>query len=280
MKRTAAALGTKVSITAMHGSRDRAERAVGAAFGALDQVEQVMSLYRPQSQLCRLNRERVLDGPEPGLVAVLRRAQELARRTGGAFDVTVQPLWEARARGGTGLPAARASVDWRRLHVSRRRIRLAGDGMAVTLNGIAQGYAADRALAALRAHGIERGLVDTGELGGMGRPWTVGIQHPRRTDAYIDLARLDGRCMATSGDYAPASPHIFDPRTGRTPDRFSSVTVVARSGLDADALSTALFVLDLERGIELLASTRGAEAFLVTRDGRTLATRGFPRASA
>ena len=213
--RTSWALGSNVSMTAMHSRRDVAETALGAAFDALEQVEALMSIYRPQSQLCRLNRGGVIDDPHPWLVDVLRRAGAMSRRSGGAFDCTVQPLWEvcAQARRDGRRPdqseidAAREKIDWRRVEISPRRIQLRGAGTQVTLNGIAQGYATDRAMAALRTHGVSHALVDAGEIGTLGersprRPWTVGIQHPRRPEAYVSLAKLAGRCLATSGDYA------------------------------------------------------------------------------
>ena len=292
--RTSRALGSLVSMTAIHKDRDVAERALDAAFGELELVEDVMSLYRPQSQLAVLNRDRVLLRPHPYLLEVLGKAQETSRVSGGAFDATVQPLWEiyaAAARNETvtergEVAAARAWVDWRRLRVSPEEVRL-DPGMAVTLNGIAQGYAADRAIAALRAHGVQAALVDAGELAATGRksdgsPWTAGIQHPRRPDAWIDMAELDDRCMATTGDYATffnddmSAHHVFDPATGRSPGHFASVTIAARTGMEADALSTAVFVLGPERGMALVDATAGADAYIVTKDGRTMATGGFP----
>lgn len=294
-QRTSKALGTEVSMTALHERQETAERALDAAFGELERVEEIMSIYRPQSQLCRLNRAGFLDDPDPYLLTVLRRAQAMSEQSGGAFDITVQPLWElyAAAKKTGRLPtaseidAARRLVDWRKLEISSARVRI-GSGMSATLNGIAQGFAADRALAALRAHGVEHALVNTGELGSLGsradgNAWTAGIQHPRRPDAYVELARLDGRCMATSGDYATtfsedrAYNHIFDPETGRSPEHFSSVTIVTPTGLDADALSTAIFVLGAEKGVRVIESTPGCDAFFVLKNGRTLATNGFPR---
>jgi thiamine biosynthesis lipoprotein len=167
------------------------------------------------------------------------------------------------------------------------RIHLKGSGTAVTLNGIAQGFATDRALEALAAGGVRHALVNTGEIGAMGRRrdgglWTIGIQHPRHQDAFIRRAHLDGRCVATSGDYGTTfSPdrvhnHIFDPFTGRSPKEFQSVTVLASTGLEADALSTTVFVTGLERGIELIESTPGADALFVLKNGETKATNGFP----
>ncbi len=293
--RTAKALGSEVSITALHDRREVAEQAVAAAFDELELVEELMSIYRPHSQLSRLNRYGVLETPHPHLVSVLRAATNFSKASGGAFDVTVQPLWtlyaDAQRQGrlpeAAEIEAARRKVDWRRLEISEQRVALRGEGMAVTLNGIAQGFATDRALAALREHGIEHALVNAGEIGPLGYradggAWTVGIQHPREAEAYIALTKLDGRALATSGDYATTfSPdraynHIFDPRTGRSPPQLASVSIAARTALEADALSTAVFVAGVERGLELVAAAAGADAFLVLKDGRTMATRGFP----
>ncbi len=292
VRREGRALGTRVSMTAFHPDPGQAERALDAAFAELERVEAVMSLYRPGSQLCRLNRDGVLAGPDPYLFQVLASARAFALGTQGAFDVTVQPLWEtyAAARREGRLPspaevqAARSRVDWSRLQVSADRISLA-PGMAVTLNGIAQGFAADRAIAALRAHGVEDALVDTGEEGAFGRPRKVGIQHPRVEDAWVDTVRLEGRCLATSGDYETTfSPdrslnHILDPRSGGSPLHFSSVSVLAPSGMVADALSTALFVLGPDQASDLLALW-DAEALFVGKDGSVKATGGFPHAEA
>jgi FAD:protein FMN transferase len=298
VRRTSRALGADVTMIALHESRETAERAISAAFYELELVEALMSLYRSESQISRLNRERVLENPHPYLVSVLERAQRMSLETGGAFDVTVQPIWDlyAAAHSQGRLPdddaieATRARVDYQKLEVTSERLRLHGEGMAITLNGIAQGFAADRALAALRAHGVQNALVNAGELGALGHKqggesWTAGIQHPRRSDAYVSLAKLDGRCMATSGDYETAfTPdraynHIFDPATGRSPQTFSSVTVVAPSGLDADALSTAIFVLGVAKGLRLIQQSPGADALFVLKDERVLSTGGFPRSA-
>ncbi len=295
--RASRALGCEVSLTVLHAQRDVAGRAAAAALAQLQLVEDLMSLYRPQSQLARLNRTRVFHDPHPWLTGVLRAAQTLSKKTDGAFDVTVQPLWNlysAANRSGrvpeeAAVRAALGMVDWRRVEISRRRIRLHGEGTAITLNGIAQGFAADRVMAVLRRYGIRHALVNTGEIGTLGgksdgQAWTAGIQHPRREDAYVELAKLDGRCLATSGDYATgfsgdhAYNHLFDPHTGRSPEAFASVSVVAATAIQADALSTAVFVLGLERGLQLVRSTPAADAMLVLKDGRTLSTEGFPAA--
>ena len=292
------ALGSDVTMTILGAATSRAEQALDAAFAELETVEQVMSLYRPDSQLCRLNRDGVLDRPHPYLVEVLLAARETSRQSDGAFDVTVQPLWDlfASARRRGELPtdeqvsAARESVDWQALDVASHRVRLHSPARAVTLNGIAQGFAADRAVAALRRNGIEHALINSGEIGALGcKPdgadWTVGIQHPREADAYVSLAALNGRSLATSGDYETAftadfsQNHIFDPRTGLSPTALASVSILAPTAMQADALSTAAMVLGPERTLALIDQLPNVDALLVLKNGRMLRTPGFTEAA-
>ena len=288
------ALGSDVTMAILGAPTSRAERALDAAFAELETVEQVMSLYRADSQLCRLNRDGVLDRPHSQLVEVLLAAREMSRQSDGAFDVTVQPLWElfssSSKRGELPTEAevstARRSVDWRGIEIGVDRIRLRSPVRAVTLNGIAQGFAADRAVAVLRQHGIEHALVNSGEVGCLGRKpsgedWTVGVQHPRVADAYVSLAMLDGRSLATSGDYETkfsddfSKNHIFDPRSGQSPSELASASILAPSAMQADALSTTAMVLGPERTLALVESLPNVDVLLVLKNGRVMRTRGF-----
>lgn len=285
------AFGSEISLIAYHEDRATAQSAVRAALKAMVEMEEVLSLYRPQSEICRLNRDAVLEQPHQDLLTVLRHALEWSRLTDGAFDPTVQPLWTLHASGRTPtlseLEEARRLVDFRKVHIRGNCIRLA-PGQAITLNGIAQGFAADRVREVLCAHGIRHALANTGEfcaLGGKpeGEAWRIGIQHPRVRDAYVALAALSDRFLSTSGDYQTkfshdfSSHHVFDPVTGRSPAALSSVTVVAPSGLEADALSTAIFVLGPSRGLELAASRPNVDALLVLKNGYVLSTANFPK---
>jgi len=293
--RNSRALGSDISMVVLHEDAAVCQRAMDGAFKELARVERVMSIYRPESQVSRLNQDGVIAHPDPYLVRVLEQSKDMAERSGGAFDVTVQPLWVmyAAAQRQGGLPSdaqigrERLKVDWRGVSISAKEIRLKNAGMSITLNGIAQGFAADRAMEAIRRVGIEHALVNTGEIASLGRKakgqaWTVGIQHPREKDAYLGLAKLAGRCMSTSGDYETvftedkAYNHIFEPWSGRSPQAFSSVTVVAATATEADALSTAIFVLGVDKGMELARATQAADVLLVMKDGRTVATEGFP----
>ena len=295
VRRTSFALGTQVAITARHRSTAKGNAAIDAAFAELALVERLLSIYRPDSQVCQLNREGRLDNPHPHFVTVLRQAQQTARQTGGAFDVTVQPLWDvfAAAAKMNRLPEpaevaiARRSVDWRQVEIGRACIRFRRPGMKITLNGIAQGFATDRALAVLRDCGVEHALINAGELGSLGESdrgdaWRVGIQHPREPDAYIGLTDLDGRALATSGDYETKFSadgrhnHILDPRTGYSPTELASVSILAPTAMQADALSTACFVLGPEESLLLLRQTPNTDAFFVLKSGETIATPRFP----
>ncbi|MEZ5327874.1 MAG: FAD:protein FMN transferase [Verrucomicrobiales bacterium] len=297
--KTSHALGSAVSLTVIHRDTAVAEAAIDAAFRELDLIENVMSIYRPESQISRLNRDGELDAPDPRLLAVLKFASQVSARSNGAFDMTVQPLWQIfhRAKQRNDLPdeaeiaEAIEKVNWKQVRISDSSISLEGKGTAITLNGVAQGYAADRVKELLSGAGITDALIDCGEINALGKssdnvPWKVGIQHPREEDAFISIARLSGRCLATSGDYATHFGgsggdafrwnHLFDPKTGKSPELLASVSVAANTAMEADALSTAVFVAGIDRGRELIESYSGAEALLVLKNGRTLTTKGFP----
>jgi thiamine biosynthesis lipoprotein len=291
----ALAFGTTISVAVRHADPEAAQQAIAAALGEARRVDALMSLHQPPSQVFRLNRDKVLHGPDPHLLAVLEHARTLSRLTQGAFDITVQPLWRA-FNAAHGVPPeserlrAQRLVGWMQIQAGPERVVLARPGMAITLNGLAQGYATDLALAALRRHGIRHGLVDTGEFGAVGRaegrPWHIGVRDPRHDDALAASLVLDGRCVATSGDYACAfTPdlrhhHIFDPASGDSPTELASVTVLAPTGLEADGLSTAFMVMGARRAHALAAHLPGVDLLTIGKDGARWKSSGFPAVAA
>lgn len=275
--RTRAGLGfgTTVSLTVAGADPAGLEDALSAGMAAIRAIEHQASLFKPDSALSRLNRDGRLDAPPAHLAAMLGFALDLAERTGGAFDPTVQPLWPvwsgASARGGrpdaTTLKDTLSRIGWRRVHLAPGRITL-DPGTALTLNALVQGYAADVVMAALTARGIADAFVDTGEFGATGThpdgtPWRLGLADPRRKGEVAAVIAPFSGFAATSGDYNMAfSPdfsdhHIFDPATGFSPQGLASVTVTAPSGLVADGLSTACMVLGRTEGAALVARQRG-----------------------
>lgn len=249
------ALGAPATLILHHPDRSAAERLVTACIAELDRLEGILSLYRPDSALSELNLTGALAAPPPELVAILADCRRFHALTAGAFDPTVQPLWTLYARhfqsgGGEEGPAPAALADalgkvgLAAVHASPARIAFARPGMALTLNGIAQGWITDRITDRLRAAGVTSTLVDMGEIRGLGGPWRVGI------DGSADTLALTDRAVATSApagfafDPAARFTHIIDPRTGATPARFARVTVTAPTAAEADALSTAFALMD------------------------------------
>ena len=244
-----------------------------------------MSIYREGSQVHTLNRTGRIVNPDPHLLAVVREALRLSAATDGAFDITVQPLWIA-ASAGRDTSAMRGRVGWRGLHVDDGELRFLRPDMGITLNGIAQGYATDLALDALRARGIRNALVDIGELGATGRGpgsagWQAGIANPRDTNRALHVVPLEGRCLTCSGDYASAFSadysrhHIFDPSTGMSPVELSAVAVAAPSAMLADGLSTALMVMGQVKGMQFIRRLRSVDALFIDKAGRSTWTAGF-----
>ena len=275
--------GTTLWLRAGHVDAGAVERGLEAAVAALRQVERQMSLFDPASAVSRLNRDGELADPPADLLQVLRLARRVAERSGGAFDVTVQPLWqlwqratrEGRVPSPAELRAARALGGWRDLQVSRGRIRFARAGMAITLNGIAQGHAADRARDALQAHGIADALLDTGEWQPMGRApgggrWQLGLADPRDAQRLIALLAADGRAIACSSDDKLAFSadrvhhHILDPRTGDSPPHLASVVVAAPSCALADALTKVMF-MHTAREAPAIAARWGCDVLAINK---------------
>ena len=284
------ALGAEASITLYHEDAGEARRLLRAAVAELRRLEGVFSLYREDSALSRLNREGRLAVPPLELVELLAAARAFAERTGGAFDPTVQPLWRLYARHfarpgadpagppAAAVEAARALVGWRDLRVESTGIALARRGMAVTLNGIAQGYITDRVADLLEREGMRTVLVDLGEIRAVGRhpdgrPWRAGIRDPRG-EGLLRVLPLAGRALATSAgsgtrfDAAGRFHHLFDPRSGASAQRYLSVSVLAPRATVADALSTALYVMSDGEREALRDGPEGVEAWILHTDGR------------
>ncbi|MFQ5622958.1 MAG: FAD:protein FMN transferase [Paracoccaceae bacterium] len=259
------ALGAGASMVLAGVSQREAAPLLSRFQAELDRLEDIFSLYRPDSVLSRLNRDGRVDFPPAELLEVLSLSTTLHRLTDGAFDPTVQPLWSlyaAKAARGefpdsASIAAARRLTGWESVRFDGTAIRFRREGMALTLNGIAQGYVSDRIADMLRTEGLKGVLVDMGEIHALGRRpdgkrWRVGIADP---DGHVSPKRisLGDRAVATS---APAGTildpdgrigHILDPRTGFPGGLWRQVTVSAPRAALADGLSTAFCLMDRYR---------------------------------
>jgi thiamine biosynthesis lipoprotein len=292
-----AALGADSTILLAHSNRAAARQAIAACRAEITRLEQIFSLYRADSALSQLNRQGQLESPPLELVELLAFSNRVSAATGGAFDVTVQPLWDLYA-GHFAHPAANpagpddaalaatlARVDWRAIEIDSTLIGFRRRGMAVTLNGVAQGYITDRVADLLRGRGFENVLVELGEIRALGRnadsdPWRAGIANPNDPSAVLLELPLPDVALATSGGYgawfdpAHRHHHIFDPVTGRSANRQAAVSVTASRAMVADILSTVLMIISADAGRRLLVTFGPATAYLFALDGARTIIRG------
>lgn len=284
------ALGANTSITLYHPDQARARQLIGRVSDEIARLENVFSLYRENSALTILNRDGVLAAPPIDLVRLLSEARVYSEATGGAFDITVQPLWDLyahhfrnRTTVATGpsrqeISRALDRVDYQAVAVETGRIAFEKPGMAITLNGIAQGYITDRVADLLRAEGMDEVLIDIGEIRALGkhptgRPWNVGISDPSNPERTIETLRLADRALATSAgagtSFEPTGRHhhLFDPRSGQSASLYASVSVIAPRATTADALSTAFTNMNEEALTVARARFRDITGVLLRHDG-------------
>jgi thiamine biosynthesis lipoprotein len=284
-------MDTLVQSTVFAREASQGQNALEAAYQEMIRLEGLLDRHHPGSEVTHINRaagwEPVPVSPETLLI--IEQALEFAVLTGGAFDITVGPLlrlWRFTDGGGQVPPeesllAAAALVDFRQIEVDRLAgsVFLRKNGAEIDLGGIAKGFVVDRAGEVLRRFGVTSASVDAGGdirlIGAKpdGSPWRIGVRHPRERRGIIAILELRDSAVVTSGDYeryflfeGTRYHHLLDPATGRPAGGLVSVTVVAPEAMTADALSTAVFVLGRERGLELIESLPGIEALLVTAE--------------
>ncbi len=285
------AMGGDASIVLDGFSDAQAAELIQAATLELSRLEQIFSLHSPVSALVRLNRTGFLSPAPAELVDALVLAADLNRKSRGAFDPTVQALWDAHMQslnGGDTSPSsaavqeARARVGFHNVQVSDAQIRLNGRA-TLTLNGIAQGIITDRIAELLHNAGARHTLVNLGEFRATGSrhdgtPWKVGLRHPLsawKLDGKIEITRGALATSAGSGHPLGGAHHLFDPRSGASPRYYSSVSVSAPTAALADGLSTALYVLPIEEAVALTAQYDGSAARFTLADGEVMTTEGW-----
>jgi len=297
---TAPAMGTHATVTLVGTPMDalagRMRRLSAAALSEVNAVENLMSIYRQDSDVGRLNRNT--SGEELRIDArtleVLTAAIESSRLTGGAFNIFVLPaeqLWgfkTGHARrvpspGRVEIPSGDGSDISLRSSGGRHFARFLEKGIKIDLGGIAAGYAVDRAIKVLKGMNARGAIVDIGGdsyclgMSARGTPWRVGVRDPRGRGT-LTVLELSDMAVATSGDYedffmenGKRYSHIFDPRTGRpAASGVISATVISRSCTTADALATALVVMGKDEGLRLVRRMPDTECILVTEEAGRL----------
>ncbi|MEZ4633602.1 MAG: FAD:protein FMN transferase [Caldilineaceae bacterium] len=281
-------MGTLIHLAVVSPNARRGQEAIDVTFAAMQRLIAIFDARRPDSTLSQLNRAGAVAHPPAEFTQLLQLALTISAQSRGAFDVTVQPVLDARRSGEDDLNPALALVDYHRLHVDGDSVRLDSPGMAVTLDGLAKGRVIDEAVASLRELGYDHVLVEAGgDLAGSGQradatPWRVGVAHPRQSGNLLSTLDITDAALATSGDYMNylaqdfSAHHIVDPRTGMSPAELAGVTVMAPTAALADALSTALMVLGIDQGTALLTHWPDTSALFVTKSMAQVPTDGFP----
>jgi thiamine biosynthesis lipoprotein len=281
-------MGTRVSVEIDDRGGIDAESCLTAVFSEFDRIEEMMSPYLPASELSRINRDAALQAVEvsPELYALLQQSLEFSRLSGGAFDISFASIghrYDYRKReqpDAATINELLPSVDYRQIELKANRIRFTRAGMRIDLGGIAKGYAVDRAISILEHCGVKSGIVTAGGDSRMigdkyGKPWIIGIQHPRREDELALRIPLENTALSTSGDYQryfltndERIHHIINPQTGRSANKAWSVSVIGPDATTTDALSTTLFVLGAREGIKLIETLPQLDAIIIDAQGK------------
>ncbi len=280
-------MGTFAQVSVVMGDGRNGSEAGEAAFDQLTEVDASMSDYIEDSELSQLNRNGY-DGPvkvSDGLFEVISAAVQYSRQSDGAFDITIGPLvglWREAERTGAKptevqVAAAKAKVGYEKLQLDaeNRTVKFTVEGMLLDLGGIAKGYAIDKAIEAARAHGAKGVMVDVGgdimcfgnSLNGQ---WKIGLQDPTDEGEMLLVLKLCDVAVATSGDYRrfvvigdERFNHIFSPKAGVSAGELTSVSVIAGTAMQADALATAVSVMGVKKGMAMIDRIEGVECMVI-----------------
>ena len=280
-------------VTLWHTDAALCRRTILKMQAEIARFDRIFSLYRPDSEISRLNATGALMRPAPELRALIEESQRFSVMSGGAFDISVQPLWQlyeahfwshahvvqdivARAQ-----DVARELVDFRRIETGAGRIAFAREGMGITLNSVGQGFITDAIADMLRNEGFESAVVDLGEFRTLGRhpeghPWRIGIRGAPVASAVGRVIDLDDMALAVSGGYGTTFEptghfhHIFDPQTGLSANQLADAAVIGPRATAATALAVAICVVGEERAQALLEACPGTRAIVTRPDGSSV----------
>lgn len=298
VQKTESIMGTDITITVVARTAEEGEAAIDAGMAELRRLDAMMSLYKDTSEITKVNlaagKEAVKVSPE--MIEAVESAVKVSEITGGVFDITIGPLvvlWQMRLKEGKvptdeEIARVRPLVNYRNISVDRKNstIFLRKRGMIMDLGGM-KGYTADRAAAVIRKRGVTNAVVAVaGDIWVMGhredgKPWRIGVQHPREKDKTLAVLDLSNKYISTSGDYErfvirenKRYHHIIDPRTGKPSRGVISATLIGDKGALIDPLTKAPFILGPEEGLKIVKKL-GAEAIIVDEQGTIFMTDGI-----
>jgi thiamine biosynthesis lipoprotein len=291
-KQTRFIMGTYVTMYA-GGPRQKALEAIDLAMGRMEEVDRKFNPHDASSPLYAYNTTGTPIS-DPEVIELLKIALQVSRDSGGAFDVTIYPVTElwGFSTDTPKLPTPEqiaerlAKVDYRQIVITDGTLTSDGSGVGIELGGIAKGYAVGQGAKVLKEQGITSAIIDAGgdvyAIGKRdGRPWKVGIRHPRK-EGILGYVEVEDKAVMGSGDYerffiqdGKRYHHIIDPKTGYPASELTSVTVIHSDPVTADAWATALFVMGPDEGLAKADATPGMAAIVVTAGGDIKASSGL-----
>jgi FAD:protein FMN transferase len=288
-------MGTRVAVELWHSDAALAERCSAQVIGEMQRIDARMSSYKPSSELSRINANAASRDVELSaeLQYLISRSIHFSGISHGAFDITYASVgyrYDYRKHqqpGAEWLAERLPAIDYRHIRLDNGKIHFNNAAVRIDLGGIAKGYAVDRAIELLRQCGITRAMVSAGGdsriIGDReGRPWVIGIRHPRDPEGIALRLPLSDTAISTSGDYeryfldnGERIHHIINPKTGRSADASWSATVIGPDAMTTDALSTTIFILGAVEGLALVESLAEIDAIIIDNNGKVHYSSGF-----
>lgn len=292
LEETRSLMDTYVKVV-VYSDEETAEEALNAAFTRIEEIEKIASIFDEESEASKLNQDGHLDTPSDELLELINLSLDYSELTDGSFDITCQPLldlwsykpdadkqfWELdEATQTERINEALELVGPDQIIIEDNTIRFKEEGTKITLGGIAKGYAVDEALDVIKDMGIRYALVDAGgdisTLGSKprGELWSIALVNPDDTSQSLASFRVHDKSVATSGNYEryfdpeKKAHHILNPKTGYSAAGCISVTIIAESCTQADALATGVLVMGPEDGMSLVESLDDVECLIVDAD--------------
>ncbi|MCP4269858.1 MAG: FMN-binding protein [Candidatus Brocadiaceae bacterium] len=301
-KKASLSMGTLFEITAYVSDKYKAEKAFSEVFKELNRLDFLMSNYKEDSELSKINKNAKTEPTDCNkeLAYVIEQSIKYSNITDGAFDITIGPLmkkWGFFKKQGQipdkgEIESTLQSISYKNINIEEavkksllknpvtvKTIFFKNASTEIDLGGIGKGYAVDKATKVLKQNGINSALINfAGNIYAYGTPpeknsWVIGLQHPRKSEGLLGTFEIKNRAVSTSGDYekfftinGKRYSHIFDPRTGNPVKGIVSVTIVTDSATRADALSTGVFVLGVEKGMELIEKQSDVEGIIIYED--------------
>jgi thiamine biosynthesis lipoprotein len=285
-----AIMGTRIAVEFWDEDKAHAEQCAEQIFSEMRRIDALMSPYKPNSELSRINQQAAGQAIQISeeMFKLLEKSLQMSQLSNGAFDITFSSVGhlynyrEGIKPSEEDIQQSLKSINYRHvlLDNTNRSVRFAQPGVHIDLGGIAKGYAVDNGIAILVKCGIKGGMVSAGGdsriLGDRGnRPWMMGVRHPRKKDAVAVMLPLSNTAISTSGDYerffiedGKRYHHIISPSTGKSVSTTWSATVIGPDATTTDALSTTLFVLGPEKGLQLVESLAGIDAVIIDAQGQ------------